>query len=198
MAHSENDKLSSPDAPTLSGLEYAWLLYFSAHAPILWSDAVDNLDSTCECTGPWPSARVAKRLAELRFEYAEIQLTELKSRLGKLVEFPPTGDHSATGSEKTSSLENLIAEEYYFTAGHGTWAARCVIYRDHVTPLNRQVFCTIVTKTGLVVSGEALATGSKDGDLDLDARQRARTLAVRKLLALAPYDAGACTLAKES
>lgn len=50
--------------------------YFAAHAPITWSDAIDSLDCTGECVGPWPGSKILERLALLRTDYADAMLAE--------------------------------------------------------------------------------------------------------------------------
>ena len=52
--------------------------YFAAHAPITWQDAVEILDFTGECVGPWPASTVLGQLALLRAAYADEMVKALK------------------------------------------------------------------------------------------------------------------------
>lgn len=57
--------------------------YFAAHAPVTWQDAIESLDCTDECVGPWRGAKVLERLVLLRTEYADAMVAALHGEGGE-------------------------------------------------------------------------------------------------------------------
>jgi len=96
-------------------------------------------------------------------------------------------DKGLTAPRVTPALiEALIEGEYYFTAGHGTWAAREVIFRDHVDTLNLLTFCVLVLRNGFTVTGESACVSPENFNPETG-RKIARQHAIDKIWMLEGY-----------
>lgn len=84
-----------------------------------------------------------------------------------------------------ADLEEVIANEWFFTAAHGALGAGIQVHAE--SPLNLLTFCVLVLKNGFTVTGESACASPENFDAEIG-RKIARQNAVAKIWPLMGYE----------